>query len=306
MAQKRLAKLISKVSSKKQIVLCTHSPYFVDWQDFLNGASFVRLNKHNDKECTVGCLQKDRGEYVKYIQNNINDWMRQQRLDLVAKEIFFSDSVLFVEGQEDVGLIRKWLADNKIEVNFDIFGYGAGGHGDIPAFIEMAKDLGLIKVAALFDGDEGAKESYDKVFIYHEFRIEALPTDDIRDKPDKYDLALMSDLSESEIPGRGKLYIELNDGSLRYKVLGTNNKVIEVVIKLESKDLNGFAIPEKLTINDKLQKSVRSIIFNRGHIQGKKGCFYENGNPKPEYKIKFKKIMDGFLDYFNNTSDAKK
>ena len=43
--QKRLVKLLSEYSKNKQIILMTHSPYFVRWEDFENGAKIIRLNK---------------------------------------------------------------------------------------------------------------------------------------------------------------------------------------------------------------------------------------------------------------------
>jgi predicted ATP-dependent endonuclease of OLD family len=76
----------------------------------------------------------------------------------VTKEIFFSDKILFVEGQEDVGLIKNWLRieyeknqHEEYNYSFEIFGYGAGGVDNIPKFLDMAKDLGIKKVGVLTD-----------------------------------------------------------------------------------------------------------------------------------------------------------
>ena len=66
-------------------------------------------------------------------------------MDAVAKEIMFANSILFLEGQEDVGLIRKWLAKHRESTVLNIFGYGAGGFQNIEKLLAMAKDLRIEK-----------------------------------------------------------------------------------------------------------------------------------------------------------------
>lgn len=183
-AQKSLSHTLSKASCDKQIIVCTHSPYFANWEDFTSGAKFVRLNKVNDKQCEVSCLKK-RKKYSDFIDKNTYDWQKPQILDIVAKEILFAEKILFVEGQEDVGLIKKWLKDNNKNQNFDIFGYGVGGYSNMKIFLEIAKDLGLHKVAALYDSGQDADKHFEEDKKKHlVYCIEKLPTEDIRDKPE--------------------------------------------------------------------------------------------------------------------------
>ena len=184
-AQKSLSSILRNMSKNKQIVLCTHSPYFVNWQDFLDGAHFIRLNKSKNGESTISRLSK-RAKYLSFISNNLNKWQRPQLLDVAAKEILFSERVLFVEGQEDVGLIRKWARDKTISLNFDIFGYGVDGYRNILTFLQMAQDLGIEKVGALYDSGEHENVSFEKAQNrFSSFLLQKLPTDDIRDKPPK-------------------------------------------------------------------------------------------------------------------------
>lgn len=105
-------------------------------------------------------------------------------MDAVAKELFFSDAVLFVEGQEDVGLITKFCRENSINMEFDVFGYGVSGAGNILHLLTMAEDMG-IKSGALYDGDK--KSDYDATVANYKgkAKIEILPKDDIRDKMKK-------------------------------------------------------------------------------------------------------------------------
>lgn len=181
-AQKTLASILSKASKYKQIILCTHSPYFANWEDFINGAKFVRLNKIGDKKCTVSILDNDK-KYGDFIESNFNEWQKPQILDIVAKEILFSEKILFTEGQEDVGLIRKWANENSKYLFFDLFGYGVGSYVNMKLFLELARDLGLEKVAALYDNGENERRAIkEDGKNYPNYHLIQLTTEDIRDK----------------------------------------------------------------------------------------------------------------------------
>lgn len=184
-AQKEFAKIISRESANRQVIVCTHSPYFANWSDLKNGAKFVRLNKVNDDKTTVHCLTE---ESLLNVAKLITEWQRPQLLDTVAKEVLFTNKVLFLEGQEDVGLIKKWIQDNKIDIGFDIFGYGVGGFNKITHFLAFAENLGLEKVAAIFDRGEKESKSFEKAkkdFREQGYFIEQIPAEDIRDKKGK-------------------------------------------------------------------------------------------------------------------------
>ena len=160
-AQKSLSLILSEKSKNKQIILCTHSPYFVNLKDFVDGAHFIRLNKVKDKKCTVSRLRRDQ-DYSSFISRNLYEWQRPQLLDTVAKEVLFSNKVLFVEGQEDVGLIRRWAVGEGKSLDFDIFGYGVGGYANIRLFLQMAQDLGIEKVGALYDSGTDANKFFNE------------------------------------------------------------------------------------------------------------------------------------------------
>ena len=181
-AQKELLKILSNKALNKQILICTHSPYFVDWNNFKNGSKIIRLNKHDDEKCKITFLDNEE-KYSKFIGRNIDEWQKPQMLDIVSKELLFSDKILFVEGQEDVGLIRKWGSENNINFNFEIFGYGVGSYSNMNLFLEMAQDLGLKKVGALYDSGKDADESYGiNKSKYSNYLLHKLTTQDIRDK----------------------------------------------------------------------------------------------------------------------------
>jgi AAA15 family ATPase/GTPase len=160
-AQKELAKIISDVSKERQIIIATHSQYFISWDDFLNWASFIHLTKNDWISCQASKLSNEK--YYKYIKNNYLEYQKPYILDITAKEIFFCNSILFVEGQNDVGLLRKYFHEKNIITNFDIFGYWVGSFGTLETYIEIAADLNIIKVSAIYDAWKDEKIEFDKV-----------------------------------------------------------------------------------------------------------------------------------------------
>ena len=183
--QKRLALLLSEEAKTTQIIVCTHSPYFINWEDYLNWAKFIRLNKDDDKQCKVYQLNSEPNTYS-ITSGVVGNRQKPQLLDIVAKEIFFTEKILFVEGQEDVWLIKKFAEDENITLNFEIFGYGSWWAENIKNFLKMAKDLWITKAWALYDWDKrtGWEESQTE---FPSFKTLILPTADIRDKSAIYD-----------------------------------------------------------------------------------------------------------------------
>ncbi len=211
-AQKKLAKLLLKHSYKKQIIVATHSPYFIMWDILEKGGKIIRLNKENDA-CRVNQIRNPK-KYLELLKGN---YQQPHILDTASKEIFFSDKILFLEGQEDVGIINQYAKDEEIEINFDIFGYGAGDANNIKYFIEMAKDLG-IKCGAIFDGDKQT-EADELIKTYsndNDVMIKILPTSDIRDKPKRDDMAIIGKMGCFNRKGEiKKEYKQIFDGILR-------------------------------------------------------------------------------------------
>jgi predicted ATPase len=177
-AQEALSRLIAEASSNKQIVLATHSPHFINFDDLARGAKLVRLNKIGDRETTVHVIELT-SAHAKNLLDHRKKWRWPFALDAVAKEIFFVNDVLFLEGQEDVGLIRNFVYGETIPINFALYGYGVGGIGNLRHFLLLGQDLGL-RMAALvdkgFDQLSSIRGSFpDCLFV-------ELEAEDIRDK----------------------------------------------------------------------------------------------------------------------------
>lgn len=178
-AQKRLLKVIADYSKTRQIILSTHSPYFIDWQYLRNGAVLNRVVKKGDANSLIFTIS-DFSKYEPLIR--AANWQQPYLLDEVAKEIFFSnDNILFLEGQEDVGLLRKENISEKI----NIFGYGVRGKDNFEFAMELAKDLGFSKVCCILDGgssETAIKEKLSSKSLSYGYKIIQWGKEDIRDK----------------------------------------------------------------------------------------------------------------------------
>jgi predicted ATP-dependent endonuclease of OLD family len=178
--QKRLARLIRCLSSHRQIVISTHSPYFVDLEALRNDAGLVRVvtSASGTEVNQLGPMALD--AIKKLSSGNVYN---PHVFGLDARELFFQeDGLILTEGQEDVVLLPEIARQLRQNVPGAFFGWGAGGAGNIKHLCRILSELGFAKVAAIFDGDKAAdadelKELFPKYFSC------TLPTDDVRTKP---------------------------------------------------------------------------------------------------------------------------
>jgi hypothetical protein len=132
----------------------------------------------------AGCIKsavfsiRDFTKYEKLL--NTANWKMPFMMDEVAKEIFFmEDGILFLEGQEDVGLLKAETALTDI----NIFGYGVRGAGNFKFAFTLAQDLGYKKVSCILD--KGADEDDIKADLevnFPSYKIVQWNKNDIRDK----------------------------------------------------------------------------------------------------------------------------
>ena len=69
----------------------------------------------------------------------------------MAKEIFFSDKILFTEGKDDACLLSN---DGQLDDDINIFSYGVGGCESFKLALTLANDIGIQKAAVIIDGGE--------------------------------------------------------------------------------------------------------------------------------------------------------
>lgn len=176
-AQRKLLKIIAEYSQFRQIIISTHSPYMVNWEYLKNGAVINRVAKEKDKYSQVYSII-DFTRHTSLISTN--NWQMPFAMDEVAKEVFFmEDGILFLEGQEDVGLLKK----EELLENVNIFGYGVRGAGNFKFALTLAQDLGYKKVSCILDFGENEKViKQDLDTTFPEYKIMQWNRGDIRDK----------------------------------------------------------------------------------------------------------------------------
>lgn len=177
--QKLLSKEIIEYSKNKQIIINTHSPYFINLEEIQNWLKVIRTNKINWEFCKIFEINDN------ILQEAINwltrkNWQKPQAFDIVWKEIFFWNNIVFVEWQEDVWLINDYIKKENIGINFSLFWYWSWWAENIEKLLELAKELWL-KAWAVYDADK--KSIFNEISSkFSNFKIQKIEKDDIRDK----------------------------------------------------------------------------------------------------------------------------
>lgn len=176
--QRRLFDLILKYSRNRQIIIFTHSPFFIGWEAIINGAEFARVCKEKD-ETKIYQLSKNSKECIsKFIEDQHN----LRTLGLEATEAFFlDDNIILTEGQDDVFYYKNYFMKRCTNNQLNFFGWGVGGADKMQFMANILNDLGYKKVIGILDGDkmETAK-NLNKEFP--KFIFLTIPAKDVRDK----------------------------------------------------------------------------------------------------------------------------
>ena len=176
--QKRLFNLLLEYSKDKQIIVSTHSPYFVDWEKFATFSKIIRLRKEEEE---INCYELST-ETKENIKTLLADTSNLHTLSLDTNDIFFlNDNIILTEGQEDVYGYKKIFNKQNYNPNASFFGWGVGGAGHTKMIIKMLEDLGYKKVFIILDNDrkDDIKNIQKDFPQYCYYAIEA---NDIRDK----------------------------------------------------------------------------------------------------------------------------
>lgn len=180
--QIKLAELFTDYSSDRQIVLATHSPYFVNLESLQNGAKVARTVQRND-ESHIFQLTTESARNISGLLRNYNN---PHIFGLKSQEVFFlDDKIILVEGQEDVIYYQKVQQYLGEELEGTFFGWGVGGAGNMQHIANVLSDLGFQKVVGILDGDklntlQRLEEQFEN---YHFF---AIPAEDVRSKEERH------------------------------------------------------------------------------------------------------------------------
>ena len=178
--QRKLFKLLVEYSKDRQIIISTHSPYFVDWNVFSNKGKIIRFKKEEDTIYTYELRENTKREIKELLKDKNNPHI----LDLNANEIFFlNDNVILTEGQEDVICYKEIFRQYNFESNASFFGWGAGGAPKIKIILNILYELGYKRVFTILDNDKRSIiPELQKIFPLYNFY--AIVTDDVRNKED--------------------------------------------------------------------------------------------------------------------------
>lgn len=175
--QRKLSELLNEFSATRQIVVSTHSPYFVGLDALPNGATVARVHIVGD-ESKISQLSSDTARSIFGLMRNENN---PHIFGLLAQEIFFvEDRVVLVEGQEDVVFFKR--VERSIEpLAGTFFGWGVGGAENMERVATVLRELGFAKLVGILDGNRSvlARVLSQKFPAYHFF---AIPTNDVRTK----------------------------------------------------------------------------------------------------------------------------
>lgn len=209
--QKRLASLLSRFAKDRQIVVSTHSSYFVDLHALANGGQLARVITSEFGTHIHQLTLNSKRAIKKLSSSNLNN---PHVFGLDAKELFFQeDRIILTEGQEDVLLYPKIAEQLGIELVGNFFGWGAGGAGNFTHLCQILRDLGFRKVAGLLDGDKTTELARLKK-AFPNFYFDCIPAKDIRTKParpstGKVDGLLDIDMTvRPELTGTTKIKLE--------------------------------------------------------------------------------------------------
>lgn len=176
--QRRLTNLLAKYAADRQIVVSTHSPYFVDLHSLTAGARIARVHT-GAKGSTISQLSVSTGkELTRLMSDNRNPHV----LGLDAREVFFLDErVILVEGQDDVIHYANVTAQAGVGLPGDFFGWGVGGADKMPLIARVLSECGFERVVGLLDNDRAATAQL-LTTQFPKYRFEVIPAKDVRTK----------------------------------------------------------------------------------------------------------------------------
>ncbi len=179
--QRRLMALLERFAATRQIVISTHSPYFVSWRSIENGGTLARLAKHEGRST----ISQTGDEAAVAVRKITRDKTNPHTLGLDASEVVFqSDGVIVVEGQDDVVHYRRLFDVRGNRLSERLFGWGAGGASRIELVLTILTSLGFRNISVMLDkSDDGRAEALPSRF--QGIAVETIPAPDVRDKDEQ-------------------------------------------------------------------------------------------------------------------------
>ncbi len=177
--QRRLANVINRFAADRQIVVSTHSPYFVSPDALRNGAKIIRTwDRSGSIEVFEVSVSSCAGLSALLSPNANNPHV----FGLDAREIFFSDDpILVFEGQEDVVFWPRVIVGHPLLADLPTYGWGAGGAANMKNVISVLKALGYRRVCGVLDNNR-PQDVVSLRSSFPDFLFVEIPAADIRSK----------------------------------------------------------------------------------------------------------------------------
>lgn len=176
--QQKLSNLLADYSKNRQIIISTHSPYFINLRALQNNATIIRAYQSNENSYLSQLTSRTANRIGGLLRNYNNPHI----FGLKAQEFFFlEDQIILVEGQEDVLFYPKILNQIDIELSGMFFGWGVGGASNMEIIASILHELDYQKVVGILDGDK--KDMIAELTTkFPEFHFFAIPSNDVRTK----------------------------------------------------------------------------------------------------------------------------
>ncbi len=180
---RRLVSAIVRLSAETQIIVATHSPYFIDPAAIAKGAALVRITSEASGSNVYQLSDQGRAALKKIHDPENPNTKAPHTFGLDARELFFQDDgIVLTEGQDDVMLypvVTRQLPIGRVPGH--LFGWGVGGAGNMQHLCRLLQDMGYKKVAGLLDNDQAATlPRLERDFPSYKFFT--IPAKDVRDK----------------------------------------------------------------------------------------------------------------------------
>ncbi|WP_037111154.1 ATP-binding protein [Rhizobium sp. 2MFCol3.1] len=210
--QKRVARMLAEYAKDRQIVISTHSPYFVDLAALGNGAHLVRVATKEAEGTLIHELSNASKTAIAKLIRDINN---PHVLGLSARELFFQeDGVILTEGQEDAVLYPEVFGQLSVAMSGAIFGWGVGGADKMEKIASILDDLGFEKVVGILDGDK--EDLVPKLADrFPRFHFMAIPAKDVRTKPAREATNSVKGLLDEKRVIRGEYYEPMKQMALK-------------------------------------------------------------------------------------------
>lgn len=183
---RRLARVLSTYAKDRQIVIATHSPLILSWDDITNGALIARVYKHKDGVLIAQPIPKTVEQVSKLGEHDRN---QPHTLGTVAAEAFFlEDGLILLEGQDDVVHLPYVLSDLGLPATDNVYGWGSGGASKMPTLAKLFLELGFTRIVAILDDDkrpETARAYHALERLGKKVLVQRIPAPDIRYKPSR-------------------------------------------------------------------------------------------------------------------------